>query len=183
MGFERVLDALALLDLERAQKAFDRLPVPNDVTEDPLAHIERHLLAALLSDAGNCSDGAQMHFHEAMALGETHSLVDVFVNVGPEILDLLSGLPGEHQEFRESIITRHGELYSSSLVGALADPLTNRELEILSLLPSRLTNIELAHQFYVSVNTIKTHMAHIFQKLGAVNRNDAIAQARAIGLL
>lgn len=34
-----------------------------------------------------------------------------------------------------------------------------------------------------AVNTIKTHMAHIFQKLGAVNRNDAIARARAIGLL
>jgi LuxR family maltose regulon positive regulatory protein len=74
-------------------------------------------------------------------------------------------------------------LFSSSLVGTLADPLTGRELEILSFLPSRLTNVELANKCYVSVNTIKTHMAHIFQKLGAVNRNDAIAQARQMGLL
>ena len=67
--------------------------------------------------------------------------------------------------------------------GDLADPLTDRELEILSYLPSRLTNTELAERCYVSVNTIKTHMAHIYRKLDAANRNEAIVRARQLGLL
>jgi LuxR family maltose regulon positive regulatory protein len=65
----------------------------------------------------------------------------------------------------------------------MADPLTDREMEILSLLPSRSTNTELAERCYVSVNTIKTHMAHIYRKLDVANRNGAILRAREMGLL
>ena len=56
-------------------------------------------------------------------------------------------------------------------------------MEVLSYLPSRLTNAELAERCFVSVNTIKTHMAHIYQKLAVPNRNEAIARARELGLL
>ena len=56
--------------------------------------------------------------------------------------------------------------------------MTVRELEILSYLPSRLTNTELADHFYVSVNTIKTHMVHIYRKLGVTNRNAAVARGQ-----
>jgi LuxR family maltose regulon positive regulatory protein len=180
--FELALDALALRELDRARKTFDLLPALSEAA-DPVVRIEHHILAALLSDADDRSDDARMHLGGAMTLGHRHSLVDVFVSVGPPIVPLLSGLPGENDEFRKAILKRSGDLFSSSLIGTLVDPLTDRELEILSFLPSRLTNIELANQCYVSVNTIKTHMAHIFLKLGAVNRNDAIVQARAIGLL
>ena len=63
------------------------------------------------------------------------------------------------------------------------DPLTDRELEILSYLPTRLTNSEMAQRCYVSVNTIKTHMTHIYRKLDVANRNGAIHRAREMGLL
>ncbi|HEY2563462.1 MAG TPA: LuxR C-terminal-related transcriptional regulator [Acidimicrobiales bacterium] len=182
LTFELALDALALRELERARKVFDALPVLSEAT-DPVVRIEHHILAALLSEADDRIDDARAHLGEAMTLGDRHWLVEVFVNVGPPMVRLLSGIPGEHQEFRAAVLERSGALFSSSLVGSLADPLTDRELEILSYLPSRLTNIELANKCYVSVNTIKTHMAHIFQKLGAANRNDAIAQARQMGLL
>jgi LuxR family maltose regulon positive regulatory protein len=56
-------------------------------------------------------------------------------------------------------------------------------MEVLTYLPSRLTNAELAERCFVSVNTIKTHMAHIYQKLAAPNRTEAIARARELGLL
>ena len=65
----------------------------------------------------------------------------------------------------------------------LVEPLTDRELEILSYLPSRLTNSEMARRCYVSVNTIKTHMSHIYRKLNVANRNAAIDRAQEIGLL
>lgn len=65
----------------------------------------------------------------------------------------------------------------------LVEPLTHRELEILSYLPSRFTNTELAERCFVSVNTIKTHVVHIYRKLGVPNRNAAIERARELGLL
>ena len=65
----------------------------------------------------------------------------------------------------------------------LVEPLTARELELLAYLPSRLTNAELAARCFVSVNTVKTHMAHIYRKLDASGRDAAIARARELGLL
>jgi LuxR family maltose regulon positive regulatory protein len=61
--------------------------------------------------------------------------------------------------------------------------LTERELEILACLPSRSTNGELADRFFVSVNTIKTHMVHIYRKLDVPNRSAAIVRAQELGLL
>ena len=63
------------------------------------------------------------------------------------------------------------------------DPLTARELEVLALLPTRLTNKELAARYFVSVNTIKSHMSHIYRKLDVTTRNEAIKRADELGLL
>ena len=84
---------------------------------------------------------------------------------------------------RFSSARRARQARSPALVTELVDPLTDRELEVLSYLPSRLTNAELAERCFVSVNTIKTHMAHIYQKLAVPNRSEAITRARGLGLL
>jgi LuxR family maltose regulon positive regulatory protein len=86
-------------------------------------------------------------------------------------------------EFRDTVLARARQAIAPAPGGGLPDPLTDRELEILSYLPSRMTNTELARQCYVSVNTIKTHMGHIYRKLDAANRNEAISRARTLGLL
>ncbi|WP_382305943.1 LuxR C-terminal-related transcriptional regulator [Herbiconiux sp. UC225_62] len=65
----------------------------------------------------------------------------------------------------------------------LAVPLTDREHELLAYFPSRYSNAELAARLFVSVNTIKTHMAHIYRKLDAPDRDAAILRARELGLL
>jgi ATP/maltotriose-dependent transcriptional regulator MalT len=61
--------------------------------------------------------------------------------------------------------------------------LSERELEVLRLLPSHLSQREIAAQLYVSFNTIRTHMRVIFQKLGVTSRAEAVARARELGLL
>ena len=66
---------------------------------------------------------------------------------------------------------------------ALPDPLTERELEILAFLPGHSTTAELAKLCFVSVNTLKTHVMHIYRKLGVTGRSDAIARARELGLI
>jgi DNA-binding NarL/FixJ family response regulator len=61
--------------------------------------------------------------------------------------------------------------------------LTAREREVLALLASGQSNREIASALYVSLPTVKTHLAHIYAKLGAKNRNEALGRAMALGLL
>jgi ATP/maltotriose-dependent transcriptional regulator MalT len=65
----------------------------------------------------------------------------------------------------------------------LDDPLSERELEVLSLLASGKTNSEVAADLFVSVGTIKSHTGNIYRKLGARNRAEALARARELGML
>jgi DNA-binding NarL/FixJ family response regulator len=62
-------------------------------------------------------------------------------------------------------------------------PLTLREREVLAFLAEGRTNREIAGALSVSVATVKSHLVHIYDKLGAANRNDAIGRAVAAGIL
>jgi len=72
---------------------------------------------------------------------------------------------------------------SRSSAGNLVESLSARELEILHLLAEGLTNREIAQQLVLSPNTVRVHTSHIFGKLGVNNRTQAVARARATGLL
>jgi LuxR family transcriptional regulator, maltose regulon positive regulatory protein len=61
--------------------------------------------------------------------------------------------------------------------------LSQRELDVLRLLPSRLSQREIAAELYVSFNTVRTHTRVIFRKLGVTSRAEAVARARELGLL
>jgi two-component system nitrate/nitrite response regulator NarL len=65
----------------------------------------------------------------------------------------------------------------------IASTLTEREREVLVLLAEGHSNREIASSLYVSLPTVKTHLAHIYAKLGAKNRNEALGRAVAGGLL
>lgn len=61
--------------------------------------------------------------------------------------------------------------------------LSAREQELLSLLATGATNKKLAQQLFISEATVKTHLVHIYSKLGVDNRTSAIARAREEGLI
>ena len=61
--------------------------------------------------------------------------------------------------------------------------LTERELMVLRLLDSKLTQREIAAELYVSFNTVKWHTRSIFRKLGVASRDEAVARGRELGLL
>ncbi|TWJ20186.1 LuxR family maltose regulon positive regulatory protein [Micromonospora endolithica] len=65
----------------------------------------------------------------------------------------------------------------------LDEPLTERELTILRYLQSILSNVEIAAELSLSVNTVKTHVRNIYRKLDATRRRDAVRRARALHLL
>jgi LuxR family transcriptional regulator, maltose regulon positive regulatory protein len=66
---------------------------------------------------------------------------------------------------------------------APAEELTERELGVLRLLPSELSQREIGAALYVSVNTVKSHARSIYRKLNVDTRDEAVDRARALGLL
>jgi len=66
---------------------------------------------------------------------------------------------------------------------SMPEPLTERELEVLSLIAEGDSNQEIARKLVVTLATVKTHVNHIFGKLGAESRVQVVARARATGLL
>jgi LuxR family transcriptional regulator, maltose regulon positive regulatory protein len=84
------------------------------------------------------------------------------------ILDVLSG---------SSLPTRSSEELE------LREELTESEIRVLRYLPSNLSAPEIAAEIFLSTSTVKTHMRHIYEKLGAHRRTEAVARARELGLL
>jgi LuxR family maltose regulon positive regulatory protein len=68
-------------------------------------------------------------------------------------------------------------------VPPLLDPLTERELEVLRLLVEGASNAAIAARLVVAVGTVKRHVYNVCSKLGAQNRTQAVARARALHLL
>src|SRR4029450_1580720 len=65
----------------------------------------------------------------------------------------------------------------------LLDPLSERELTVLRFLPTMMSNAEIAGEMFVSVNTVKTHLKHIYRKLDVSERRDAVRRGRELRLL
>jgi LuxR family transcriptional regulator, maltose regulon positive regulatory protein len=63
------------------------------------------------------------------------------------------------------------------------EPLSDSELRVLRYLPTNLTGPEIARELYVSHNTVRTHITHLYAKLGTHTRAEAVTRARALGLL
>jgi LuxR family transcriptional regulator, maltose regulon positive regulatory protein len=63
------------------------------------------------------------------------------------------------------------------------EQLTQKELEVLRLLATRLSRREIGEQLYVSLNTVKTHQRRVYRKLGVEDRDAAVTRARELGLV
>jgi len=66
---------------------------------------------------------------------------------------------------------------------AVGEELTPKELEVLRLLPTRLSRSEIGARLYVSLNTVKTHQRAVYRKLSVEHRSAAVSRARELGLL
>jgi LuxR family transcriptional regulator, maltose regulon positive regulatory protein len=63
------------------------------------------------------------------------------------------------------------------------EPLSDSEIRVLRYLPTNLTGPEIARELYLSHNTVRTHLRHLYAKLGTHRRAGTVARARALGLL
>ena len=108
---------------------------------------------------------------------------------------LLYPVPELLERYRGSR-TAHGALVSNLLdllAGAeaapggeakrLIEPLTESELRVLRYLPTHLSAVEIGAELYLSANTVKTHLRHVYEKLGVHSRDEAVGRARELRLL
>lgn len=64
----------------------------------------------------------------------------------------------------------------------LVDPLSDREIEVLERLSQGLSYREMANQLFISRNTVKTDVRHVYAKLGVASRDGALEEARRLGI-
>ena len=111
-----------------------------------------------------------------------------------EILTLLTPEPGPAEpaprghagpkEVRRSGEPPRGKEWSGGdRSPGLIEPLSRSEMRVLRYLPTNLSAPEIARELSVSVTTVRTHISHLFVKLGAHRRTEAVARARDLGLL
>jgi LuxR family maltose regulon positive regulatory protein len=110
-----------------------------------------------------------------------------------EILTLLTPEPGspdpvprghaEPEEVRRSGEPPRDQRGLGHRSPGLKEPVSRSEMRVLHYLPTNLSAPEIARELSVSVTTVRTHISHLFVKLGAHRRTEAVAQARDLGLL
>jgi len=92
------------------------------------------------------------------------------------------GIAGRHLVLAEA---RHrvDAQPSKPMATGLVEQLTERELAVLRYLPSQMSLREIAGELFVSLNTVKTHSAAVYRKLGVSDRKSAVQAARELRLL
>ena len=100
-----------------------------------------------------------------------------------EVVDAVRAVAGGQRYLHPALGARLLEAESEERRRAAADPLSEREREVLRLLALGHTNQEIAKMLYISVRTAETHRAHIMRKLGLSSRAELVRHALAEGLL
>ncbi len=158
-------------------------------------------LQALTFQAQHKREPALAALKRALALGEPEGYIRTFVNEGPPMAALLLKL-------REARQWEHGDdlpslNYLNTLLAALgaaelvadqksalrearqpslAEPLTERELEVLHLLTTGLSTQEIAEQLVITLATLRAHQKNIYAKLEVNSRAEAMVKAKALNL-
>ena len=106
----------------------------------------------------------------------------VYADLISEILDLLAQ-PGHPAPAPGGEAGTEGAQAIFGAVGRRRESLTEGETRVLRFLPTHLGAKEIAGELHLSANTVKTHIRHLYQKLGVHSRGDAVERARASGML
>lgn len=196
----------AVRDLAARAESLDLTPdIANDILERtegwPVGvHLEiRHLARGVEGPnrlVSGAADASVADYFEADALDRTSPEMRDFL-LRTSIVDAISGELTESPRHtpvtadHRSVVSSLPDMLRASRIDAvgsdqpnpLLEPLTARERAVLVQLPTMRTNEEIARDFHVSVNTVKSHLQHLYRKLDVTNRREAVRRARALGLL
>jgi LuxR family transcriptional regulator, maltose regulon positive regulatory protein len=144
------------------------------------------LLEAITRDTLGDQGAAGQTLERALDLAEPEGAVWYFLlRPAPALLERHA----RHRTTRASLIAEILSLLAGSRPASqtaaqpLREPLRESELRVLRYLPTNLQAPEIAHELFVSRNTVKTHMRNLYAKLGTHGRAETVERARALGLL
>ena len=147
---------------------------------------EAQVLDAMAHLQSDDRQAAEASLERALELAEPEGIVLPFILHRTQ--DLLESIPKHrtaHATLRQTIL----DVFAGAAPRPggkpvpLLDGLSEAELRVVRYLPSNLKAPEIASELCVSPNTVRTHLRHIYAKLDAHDRNQAVARARELGLL
>jgi LuxR family maltose regulon positive regulatory protein len=156
--------------------------------------IEILTLEALVRESRGERSTALARLRRALALAEPEGFVRIFVDEGPDLAGLIrEAAPGAvSPDYARRLAEAFGdEAPASSMPAApprpptreLPEPLSDREIEVLQLIATGLSNADAGRKLFIAPSTVKKHLENIYAKLETRNRTQAIARAREAGLL
>jgi LuxR family transcriptional regulator, maltose regulon positive regulatory protein len=155
--------------------------------EDPRWSIQALLLDAIASDALRDPGGASRSLERALDLAEPDGLLLPFLLFpAPALVEQHRRLGTPHAALIHEILNLlSGRAAAAQPDGqtSLREPLSDSELRVLRYLPTTLQASEISAELFVSVNTVRTHIRHLYAKLEVHKRADAVKRARELGLL
>ena len=189
---ERIMLARLLVARDEPDEALRLLAQLHETAETAGRTISILSLQALALQARGEKERAVSTLAKALDLAEPEGYVRTFVDEGPPMAELLSGVLEARQRGRlDPPVPAH---YIRKLLGVLErdaapsaaglpEPLSERELEVLQLIAAGKTNRRIASELFVSVGTVKTHINNTYRKLDAHSRTQAVARARELNLI
>lgn len=176
----------AARDVEAATQVVHRIVTSHHAPPVPVL-VDSLLLSAEIADTQDQETAAVEAATRAVQLAAAERMVLPFIPVGPRLQGLLHRHPALMALWPAPLEDAPGlwarELPADREHKQLAEALTEREISILNWLTTTMTMAEIATEFYVSTNTVKTHVAAIYRKLEATNRREAIARGRQLHLI
>ena len=147
---------------------------------------EAYMLEAIARDALGDSGAADRALERALDLAEPDGLL-LFFMLQPAAT--LLERHARHRTAHPSLIAEILDLLAGKRpappagLQAPLEPLSGSEIRVLRYLPTNLSQPEIANELHVSRHTVRTHMSHLYAKLGTHSRTEAVERARALGLL
>jgi LuxR family maltose regulon positive regulatory protein len=140
------------------------------------------LQQALVEQALGREKQALARVEDALRLAAPQDYRRALLDEGAAILDLLPRVRHIAAAFVDSLQPSRDRT-ARPVRGALVEPLTNREGEILRLIAAGRSNPEIAELLYLSLNTVKWHAKNLYGKLNVRSRVEAIVRAQELDLL
>jgi DNA-binding CsgD family transcriptional regulator len=148
--------------------------------------VQSLLVEAILRDEAGQITAAERALERALELAaRDRVLLPFVVDPVPDLLERRASRHTTHADLIYEIVELRAGLERNAPLQALeslAEPLTECETRILRLLATELSQREIADELYVSLNTVKTHLKHLYAKLDVRARHHAVERARSLGL-